>query len=235
MRIIVFLLLSLPGLSAAASGALTTTPDTILAAAENFIQGFVAKLDRDGYESEYTLGSLDPRLQLAPCQEQLTVSFTGDPWRSTQPSLQVACEDGLRPWRLFVGTSLTIKGTAWVTARPLNRGDRIDASALENQTVVLNALRREAITEREQLEGMEMRRAVSSGTVFTPDLIASPDAVARGDHVIIVARSGAFAVQSRGRALANARIGDQVLVENLASSRRIRGTVTGPGRVEIPM
>lgn len=235
MRIIVLLLLSMSGLSAAAAGALATTPDAIHAAAERFMQGFVASLDVEGYESDYTLGSLDPRLQLAACQDELTVSFTGDPWRSTQPSLQVACEDGQRPWRLFIGTSLTIRGTAWVAARPLNRGDRIDASALERRPAVLNALRREAITEREQLEGMEMRRAVSSGTVFTPDLISSPDAVARGDHVIIVARSGTFAVQSRGRALANARVGEQVLVENLASSRRVRGTVTAPGRVEIPM
>jgi len=66
-------------------------------------------------------------------------------------------------------------------------------------------------------------------------LVLAPAAIERGDHVIISARSGNFSVNSRGKALASAGIGEQVLVENLSSSRTVRARVTAPGHVEIPM
>jgi len=80
-----------------------------------------------------------------------------------------------------------------------------------------------------------MRRPVSAGTMITPDLLEAPDAVERGDHVIIIARSKTFSIRSRGKALANASVGEQVLVEKLSSARTVKGTVVAPGRVEIPM
>jgi flagellar basal body P-ring formation protein FlgA len=71
--------------------------------------------------------------------------------------------------------------------------------------------------------------------VITPDLLTAPDAVERGDHVIITAKSGAFEVTSRGKALANGSVGEQVLIQNLRSARTVRANVIAPGRVEIPM
>jgi len=48
-------------------------------------------------------------------------------------------------------------------------------------------------------------------------------------------RSSSFSVSSRGKALASAGVGEQVLVENLRSSRTVKARAVGPGRVEIPM
>src|SRR5690606_7771109 len=88
---------------------------------------------------------------------------------------------------------------------------------------------------KESVSGMMMRRPVNAGTVVTPDLLEAPNAIERGDHVIITARSGSFSVSSRGKALASAGVGEQVLVENLRSSRTVKARAVGPGRVEIPM
>ena len=162
------------------------------------------------------------------------LSFSGDPWKSTQPSLLVSCK-GDRPWRMFLPVSITITGEAMVAARPLGRGERLTKAAIQSDSVVVNSIRRGAITNIEQLVGMEMRRGINAGTVFTPDLVLTPAAIERGDHVIISARSGNFSVNSRGKALASGGIGDQVLVENLSSSRTVRARVTAPGHVEIPM
>ncbi|WP_375176872.1 flagella basal body P-ring formation protein FlgA [Marinobacter mobilis] len=51
----------------------------------------------------------------------------------------------------------------------------------------------------------------------------------------MVARSGNYTVRTRGQALANGQHGEQILVENLSSQRRIRARVIAPGMVEIPM
>ena len=126
-------------------------------------------------------------------------------------------------------------GDAFVAARPLNRGDRITRAMVTTQRVQVNSVRQGTITRLDNLVGLEMKRSVRAGTPFTPHLVITPDAVARGDHVMITARNQGFAVSTRGKALANARIGEQVLVENLSSSRTLRARVVAPGQVEVAM
>ncbi|WP_404363028.1 flagellar basal body P-ring formation chaperone FlgA [Marinobacter sp.] len=234
MRILLFIGFMLATSGAGAAQHQHTAPAQIRAAAAAFLEAFAAEQHQEGLRVTFELGGIDSRLRLAPCDAGPQVEFNGDPWRSTRPRLMVAC-DGERPWKLFLGTDLTIEGKALVAARPLNRGTRITSGMISSVDVVINSVRRGAVTEMKHLIGMEVRRPLNAGTVFTPDLVAAPDAVARGDHVIITARSGSFSVRSRGKALASGAVGDQVMIENLASSRKIRGLITGPGQIEIPM
>ncbi|MDO6442183.1 flagellar basal body P-ring formation chaperone FlgA [Marinobacter sp. 2_MG-2023] len=229
------LLVSLLIMSALTNSALAqTTADEIRLAAKSFLDDFARTQAEEGYQVTFETGNIDSRINLAPCTAPLAVEFTGDPWKSEHPSVQVACSGG-RPWRMFVTTTVTINGPALVAARPFGRGERITQDMLESRSVVVNASRRGIITDASLVQGMVVRRPVNSGSVLTPDLLEAPDAVSRGDHVIITARSGSFAVRSRGKALANASVGEQVMVQNLASSRTIRGNVTAPGHVEVPM
>lgn len=229
---ILSLILLLPGVSWAASG--QTTAEQIDGAVSRFLENFAAEQAESGYQVSYEAGDLDNRLTLAPCKAPLAVEFTGDPWKSTRPSLQVSCE-GKRPWRMYVSPNVYIQGPALVAARPLARGEVLDSSMVTNREVQINASRRGYIRDIANAEGMAVRRPISSGSLLTPDLLDAPIAVKRGDHVMIVARSGTFSVSSRGEALANASVGEQVQVRNLRSDRTIRASVVAPGKVEIPM
>lgn len=227
---VVTLLMSTAGLAQAAN----TTAEQIQRAAASFLKTFAEQQAENGFNVTHKTGRLDSRLALATCERPLAVSFSGDPWQTTQPTLQVACQ-GERPWRMFLNASVSIRGEGLVAARPLARGERVMASMIAAESVVVNATRKGVITDVNQLVGMEMRRGVNAGTLMTPDLLSAPAAVTRGDHVIITARKGSFSVNSRGKAMADASVGDQVLVENLSSSRTIKALVTAPGQVEIPM
>jgi len=211
-----------------------TTANEIHEATLSFLEAFAATQAERAYQVTFETGNIDSRIALAPCSAALAVEFTGDPWKSEHPSVQVACI-GERPWRMFVTTTVSINGPALVATRPLGRGERITSSMLKSRSVVVNASRRGIITDADLVEGMVVRRPVNTGSVLTPDLLEAPDAVSRGDYVIITARNGSFSVRSRGKALANASVGEQVLVENLGSSRTIRANVTAPGHVEVPM
>ena len=211
-----------------------TTAEQIRQATNSFLGDFATEQNSAGYTVTFEPGSVDSRLALAECEHPLTVEFSGDPWKSTSPSLLVTC-DGSRPWRMFVTATVSIRGPALVASRPLTRGERITPDLVTHQSVEINASRRGAITATDQAVGMEIRRSINAGSMITPDMLSAPDAVERGDHVIITARSGGFSVRSRGKALANAGVGEQVLVENLRSSRTVKGNVVAPGHVEIPM
>lgn len=231
MRIFIFFI---GVLATAAASAATTTADQIHEAADRFLEAFAAEQSAEGYSVSYNPGQLDARLSLEFCESAPGVSFSGDPWKTTQPSLLVACE-GSRPWRMFLPVSIEISGQGLVAARPLARGERITESALKLEPVELNATRRSPIRGKNQLIGMEMRRGVNAGTVFTADLLTAPEAVARGDHVVITAETGGFSVRSRGKALSSGGIGEQITVENLSSTRSVRAKITAPGQVRIPM
>lgn len=211
-----------------------TTAEQIRQATLEFLDGFATEQAAEGYTVSFEPGSIDDRLALAECEKPLSVEFSGDPWKSTSPSMQVACE-GSRPWRMFVTASVSIHGPALVAARPLTRGERVTEGLLTKQSVEINASRRGVITDAQQAIGMEVRRSVNAGSLITPDMLSAPNAVERGDHVIITAKTGGFSVRSRGKALASAGVGEQVLVENLRSSRTIKASVVAPGHVEIPM
>ncbi|ROT99712.1 flagella basal body P-ring formation protein FlgA [Marinobacter sp. R17] len=234
MRIVIFLLSIGMVISSPLSAAEKTTAAMIRQAAQQFLDQYVAERKDAGQTATYSLGSLDSRLNLAACDNGPSVSFTSDPTETTQPTLSVSC-DGQRPWRLYLSATLEIRGPGLVAARPLSRGERITGGMIATQPVVINSVRRGAITRREDLVGLEVRRSVNSGTIFTPDVVTQPDAVSRGDHVIIVARSGSIAVQSRGKALGDGRVGEQIMVQNLRSEKTLRAQVTSPGHVEVPM
>ncbi|MGB1838627.1 MAG: flagella basal body P-ring formation protein FlgA, partial [Marinobacter adhaerens] len=117
MRITNFaLLLLMSGLSTPLLAG--TTAEQIQKATLAFLDSFASEQAEHGYTVSFEPGSIDSRLALAECEKPLNVEFSGDPWKSTSPSLQVACE-GTRPWRMFVTASVSIHGPALVAARPL--------------------------------------------------------------------------------------------------------------------
>lgn len=216
------------------SAAAATTATEIRDAAGRFLAAWAEEQRQNQYDVRFTVGSIDSRLSLTACEQPLETAFTNDPLRTTSPSVMVSCA-GERPWRMYVTASVEVHGPALVAARPLARGERISSELLQEQQVQINASRRGILTDTEQVSGMLVRRPVNAGSVLTPDLLEAPNAVERGDHVIITAKSAVFSVSSRGKALASASVGEQVMVENLQSSRTVRATVTAPGRVEIAM
>ncbi|MDC0663351.1 flagellar basal body P-ring formation chaperone FlgA [Marinobacter sp. SS21] len=234
MRIFILatLLLAVTEPTAAESG--DATPQQIRTAATAFLQTFADAQAEAGYQVGFDVGQLDPRLNLAACATTPKVAFSGDPWQTTQPTLLVQCE-GQRPWRMYLPSKVTISGLVFTASRPVARGERISRALVTSATSVVNGSRRAPITNLEQLLGKEASRSLNQGAVYTPAVVEEPDTVQRGDHVIITARSGNFSVQSRGKALASGQTGEQVMVENLSSARRVQGLIVGPGRIEIPM
>lgn len=208
------------------------TAQRVTQAAESFMEDFSSNQQSKGREVTYELGSVDDRLSLAPCGESLEVSFSGDPERSTRTTLLVSCP-GDKPWRLFLNTEVEITVDGWVSAKPIGRGQRLEESMLKEEKVVINKRRRGGFKDPRDMLGMEAKRSINAGIPITPNMLVEPEAVERGDRVVISASSDVFSIETRGEALSSGRVGEQISVVNENSGRRVRGRITEPGHVTI--
>lgn len=211
-----------------------TSAESIRTQAQTFLKQFAEEQEAIGRSVSYEVGSLDSRLRLAQCPSPLAFEFTSDPLTRTSNTLLVSCT-GERPWRLFLNANIELKDDALVSTGPLSRGTRLQESMLEKRRVIINAQRKSSYQSVKNLAGMRLKRSIGAGTLLTPDLLEAPDAVSRGDRVIISASSGPVVIETRGEALASGKIGQQIPVENLRSQRRIYGIVSAPGRVDVTM
>lgn len=214
------------------SGDELSTSERITHAAKRFMDRFAEEQKEQEREVTYELGSVDKRLSLTPCPNPLDVSFAGDPERTTRATLLIACKSD-QPWRLFLNTSVEIIVEGWVSAQPIGRAQRLRRDMLEKSEVVINKRRRSGFRNPDHMLGMETKRAINAGIPITPDMLREPDAVERGDRVVISANNDTFSIETRGEAMSDGQVGEQVSVVNEKSGRRIRGRITGPGRVTV--
>jgi flagella basal body P-ring formation protein FlgA len=161
MRIFSFLIVLLGALGdiVPARADNTTTAAEIDQAARAYLNLFVSSQERRDRVVDYTLGGLDPRLQLAECDDALSFEFVSEPEKSIRNTLLVSCT-GDRPWRLFLNVEIEISSDAYVAATPLSRGTRITEAMLRQEKVVINQSRAGVYHDLEGLVGMETRRPV---------------------------------------------------------------------------
>jgi len=91
------------------------------------------------------------------------------------------------------------------------------------------------LTDLDQAVGMKMLRPTVIDQVLTPQHLEQAEVVQKGDHVVIIARSGSLSVRMPGEALSKGGQGEQIRVRNLNSQRVVKARITGPGQVEVAM
>lgn len=137
------------------------------------------------------------------------------------------------------GDTVTVTGRADpvidvpVLARPLARGEVIEAGDVEWVRMRSDRIRTDAITVETALIGQEARRALRAGEALRGYDLREPAAVTRGETVALVFQSGPLTLTARARALENAALGQTARFVNLQSNRTVEGVVDGPGRVRV--
>ena len=89
-----------------------------------------------------------------------------------------------------------------------------------------------AITDYDELVGMQVRRMLAPGRPIHHQSIIQPIVVARGDKVTIELSYGGLQLTAKGKAITDAHLGQEVRVVNLSSNKTIIAIATGEGLVE---
>jgi flagella basal body P-ring formation protein FlgA len=120
-----------------------------------------------------------------------------------------------------------------VLVRDVDRRQVIRAADLATQRIDVRRLPKAAVREAGFLVGMAARRPLRAGDTVAASDVESPRLVLRGQLVTMTYARPGLTLTARGRALADAALGETVAVLNEQSRRTVQGVVTADGSVAV--
>jgi flagella basal body P-ring formation protein FlgA len=181
---------SAPSLQAQVEGLLKQQPLPRAAEAEK----------RQPWRIEVSLGQLDPRIRLAPCDRVKAYLPDGAQlWGRTRVGLR--CEQGTVRWNVYWPVQVKVWGQALVATVPLRPGSVVAASDVALAEVDLAASGSPALARQADIVGRTVLRAISPGQSLRQDDVKTRRWFAAGDPVRLNVKGAGFMVAGEGVAL----------------------------------
>lgn len=146
-------------------------------------------------------------------------------------SLEIVIDD--KVYRT-VQVSVTVKVIApvAVAVKSVTRSEPIGPGNIAIQERDITLLPDDILTTMPEV-GWTASLPISEGSILRRSWVSAPPAVRSGDQVLVVVSSGTLRLTDRGVAAQDGCIGDRIKVRLSGQGREVRGTISGPGLVEI--
>lgn len=180
---------------------------------------------------EVKVGGLDPRLDLAKCDQALAFKLQDLSGNGGNINVQLSCP-GLSRWTILVPTQAIVYRPMAVASRNLQRGELVSDSDIEVSVLDASQYRQGYTSNPEDIVGKEIKHPLSKGDAFRESLLDAPLAIRRGDEVSVEALAGSIRVDTTGTAVSDGRIGQKIRVKNNQSAKILSATVIGAGKVQ---
>ncbi len=194
-----------------------------------------------GARVELEVGALDPRLQLAPCQQvQAYLPANARAWGRTRVGLRCLVGDktgnktGEKAWNVYLPVTVKVFAPALVLKQALPAGTVLNESHLQLATVDWAAANEPPINHFDALRGRSLSLALAAGTAVRGSDLKTRLWFAAGDKVQVVARGPGFSVSATAQALAAGLEGTRVRVRT-EGGQVLTGLAAGQARVEVEL
>ncbi|NBA95740.1 flagellar basal body P-ring formation chaperone FlgA [Pseudomonas sp. R5(2019)] len=214
-----------------------TLPEQLIGVTQGFlefsVEDYLATTQTEG-RFEVQVNPLDPRLRMPLCDKDLTATLESPAQPLGRVTVRVRC-DGSGPWTVFVPAQVRLFRNVVSVTRPLKREAIIGEQDVALRERDVGLLNQGYLTSVDEAIGQKLVRPTVIDQILTPVHLQQAEVVRKGDHVVIVARSGSLSVRMPGEALSKGGLSEQIRVRNLNSKRVVKARVTGPGQVEVAM
>jgi len=180
---------------------------------------------------EASAAGIDSRLKLTDCRVPLQYDISNYQG-GKRLAVRVSCTSG-KVWTLYVPVEVSIYRRVLVTATSIPRGTVLSAQMVSYMEADIAGYGGTYMDHIEQVVGLQTRKTLVSGDILRPSLLEKPRIVVRGEQVQVIAQTGAIAVKTNAKALANGRKGDKIRVQNTDSKKVFEAFITAPGQVEV--
>lgn len=182
---------------------------------------------------EVEVGSLDPRLKLAPCQRIEPYLPTGLPvWGRTRIGLK--CTQGVKPWNVTLPVTVHVWARSLVTQAALPAGTQLAAEHFGEAEVDLAAAPGLPISQPGLAVGRTLARAVPAGAALRANDLKARQWFAAGETVRVVAVGPGWQVVTEGEAM-NPGLEGQTVRIRTGSGRMLQGRPVGDRQVEVAL
>jgi flagella basal body P-ring formation protein FlgA len=183
--------------------------------------------------TEVVVGTLDPRLKLAPCQQVVPYLPPGArPLGRTRIGLR--CLHGSTRWNVSLPVTIKLWAPSLVAASALPAGTVLAAGQLVSAEVDLAERPDPAISQGTMALGRTLARGLSTGEALRRGDLKTRKYFNAGDTVRIVATGPGYAISSEGLALGPGLEGQSTRVRT-DSGRVLTGVATADRRVEVAL
>lgn len=182
---------------------------------------------------EVSVGQLDPRLQLAPCNRiEPFVPAGARLWGRSHVGLRCADGPGGASWSVQMPVTVRVFGPALVATRPLAANTAISPEDVSVGETEWTREPQGVVTDPAQLENRVPMRPIAVGQPLPLAALRAPLVIVAGDAVKVVGQGRGFAVAADAVAVTAAHEGQPVRVRT-ESGRVITGTARSGRRVDI--
>lgn len=177
-----------------------------------------------------SVGALDPRTQLSPCNAMEPFLPAGSRlWG--KGTVGVRCL-GPANWTVFVPVQVSIHGNYVVSAHALSPGQPLTGNDFAVRQGDLSSLPPSVLTDPAQGVGKTLRNGVGGGQPVRGDMLIAPFVVQQGQTIRLVAKGAGYAISNEGKALNNASEG-QVAQARTGNGQVVSGIARPGGIIEI--
>ena len=182
---------------------------------------------------EVTVGQLDPRLRLAPCQR--IEPYVPDGMRLWGKSrIGLRCTQGPSKWNVYLPVTVKVFGDALIATSGVPAGSVLSAADLTPGEIDLAEDGSAPIMKTELALGRVLARPLKPGQGLRQSHLKARQWFAAGETVTVLAQGEGFSVASEAQAL-NPGIEGQPVRVRTESGRVLTGQPIGERRVELAL
>ena len=205
--------------------------NTLKVLAKSYLEQQIGNVQQG--EVTVTVGRIDPRLHLKPCNSQdLQAYLPPGSEAMTTTTIGVRCANDT-PWSFYVPVKVKHLVEVVVSQHPIQRGTPIQGSDLTLAKYDVNRLPQGYFLHPGNIIGKVAKRPLRANIPLRPQDLQLQRLIRRGEGVTVIAKASGIKVTSQGVAQNNGVKGERILIKSSTSRRIIEGIVTGPSEVEV--
>lgn len=182
---------------------------------------------------EVEVGTLDPRLRLAPCRQVQPYLPAGSrPWGKTRVGLR--CVQGTVAWNVFLPVTVKVFAPGVVAVGPLSAGAVLTEADIRTAEVDVAEGPTPTLGRPALALGRTLARPLAEGDALRQGDLRARQFFNAGDSVQLVAIGAGLQVSAEAQALAPGLEGRSVRVRT-EGGRIVTGTAVGGRRVEVAL
>jgi len=182
----------------------------------------------EGGRIAITIANIDPRIIIRPCQQALNVNIPEN-HRGRNVNVKISCDDSMS-WVMYLPAKIEKTFPVLVAKITIEKGMVLTEGNIALQFISLNKIRGKKLSDKAAILGSKAKKRIAKGKVITPKSVCL---ICKGDSVTIIAESDSFMIKTRGTAISDGNLHQQIRVKNSRSGKIITPKVSAMNQVTI--